>query len=63
MNIHKDTQRPYYIVFNSNDNVISYGELTEQSQLETKLNILHYSSRYWWKNKLAQHNIDPDEED
>lgn len=54
----------WFIIYDENKNVSSYGDIGSEQVIETKWSEVHYySSESEWANALDRSNIDPYKED
>jgi len=57
-------QRTWFIIYDDNKKVLSYGDIGSKQVMETKWSEVHYyADESEWANVLTQNKIDPYKED
>ena len=56
INEHKDYSKPYWVAKKDDDSVVKYGEISESSILNTKMDIFTFSEKQSMINFIEENN-------
>jgi hypothetical protein len=60
MNIHKDINRPYWVVITQDK--VHFGVLEQEQEVSSSNEILTFATEQEWKSKLTELNVNYEEE-